>query len=105
MANLVINNQTFDLQRFVINSMKLLISVISETELANLQDKQYCSNTFGLNFPLLSKDRKEYLKDKNHYRYYAQNTFFEKNLYLCNDWYDKNANKFLAWFLSFFSRK
>lgn len=88
------------LQDYVKCTMQKLIETnsISIRELNNLQDKDYCKETFNLKYPLLSKDRNAYLKDKNHFRYYAKKTFCINGYYLCNDWYEsRNANKFSKW--------
>ena len=102
MANLVINGKNYDLQDFVISTMKLLLraNAISQNELGNLQNINYCQQTFNLNFPLLSSNPSAFDTDGYHSRYYVQSTFFEHNLYLCNHWYDNNADLYLNWFLN-----
>lgn len=89
-----------NLQDFVQLTMHKLLSTnsVSENELKKLQDLAYCKSTFGLKFPLLSKDKDSYAKDDKHLRYYAKETFFENGFYLCNDWYpDKNEKPFSDW--------
>ena len=102
MANLMINGKNYDLQDFVTSMMKLLMraNAISQNELRNLQDTNYCQQTFNLHFPLLSSNPSAFNSDSSHSRYYIQSTFFEQNLYLCNHWYDDNADLYLNWFLS-----
>ena len=63
----------------------------------NLEDKDYCKETFNLNFPLLSKDRFAFAEDRNHPRYYAKETFFENGYYLCNHWFEQQEEDFANW--------
>lgn len=104
MAQITINGQQHQLQNFVIHAMKLLMraNAISADEMTHLQDSDYCRQTFNLHYPLLSSDFAAFRTDESHSRYYAQETFFENNLYLCNHWFDENSEPFLNWFLHFF---
>ena len=104
MESVIINKLHFNveknLQDFVQFTMRKLLSTnsISDNELEKLQNLEYCKSTFGLKFPLFSKDKDAYAKDEKHLRYYAKETFFEKGFYLCNDWYpDKSEKLFSDW--------
>ena len=104
MDSIIINGHHFNLEKnlqdFVQLTMHKLLSTdsIPESELKRLQDPAYCKSTFGLKFPLLSKDKDACAKDEQHSRYYAKDTFYENGFYLCNDWYpDKNEKLFSDW--------
>ncbi|MBR3814628.1 MAG: hypothetical protein IKK38_12235 [Spirochaetaceae bacterium] len=103
MKTVIINGHHFNLEKnlqdFVKFTMQKLLASnsISQEELKNLQDKDYCKSTFNLKYPLLSKDSNAYKKDEQHPRYYAKETFFSNDLYLCNDWYPKNEKPFSKW--------
>ena len=102
MESVTINGERYNLyknlQDFVKFTMQHLLETnsFSEKELCNLEDKEYCKETFNLDFPLLSKNRWAYSNDVNHPRYYAENGFFVKGYYLCNHWFD-NDEKFADW--------
>lgn len=104
MDSVKINGQPYNLyknlQDFVKYTMQKLLETdsLSEEERQNLENKEYCKRVFNLDYPLLSKDRFAYAKDKNHPRYYAESGFFVKGYYLCNDWYEKdNEEQFSKW--------
>ena len=102
--NLVkINGQTYNLHKNLQNFVKYTIqklletNSLSEKELQNLENKDYCKKIFNLNYPLLSKERFAYAEDKKHPRYYAETGFFVKGYYLCNHWFDSCEEKFAEW--------
>ncbi len=110
MESITINGEKYNLyknlQDFVKFTMQRLLdsNSLSEKELYNLENKKYCKETFNLDFPLLSKDRRAYANDIKHPRYYAENGFFVKGYYLCNHWFDKDdsddkgcGEKFAEW--------
>ena len=105
MKSVNIRGQSYNLYRnlqdFVKYTMQKLLESdsISENEIERLKDKEYCKNTFNLKYPLLSENRFAYAEDdKKHPRYYAENGFFVRGYYLCNDWYEKrNENPFAEW--------
>lgn len=90
-----------NLQDFVKFTMQELLekNALSDSELKNLEDKEYCKRIFNLDYPLLSKDRWAYAKDKKHPRYYAKEGFFVNGYYLCNHWFD-NDEYFADWLKS-----
>lgn len=64
---------------------------LSKTEIANLQDKDYCSVTFNVGHPVLSITR-------DPARYYSDPVNVDGvNYYLCNDWYDRNKDLLISW--------
>ena len=105
MESIIINNQHYNLyknlQDFVKFTIRQLLEnhSLSEQEMKNLEDKDYCKETFNLNFPLLSKDRFAFAEDRNHPRYYAKEAFFVKGYYLCNHWFDQDE-EFSNWLKS-----
>jgi len=73
---------------------------VSKAEIAKLFDPVYSKQTFGINFPLLSKDRYyDILKDsKRQYRYYSSPISISgKKYYLCSQWFEKSKAKLLTW--------
>ena len=104
MTSVKIKNCHFNLEKnlqdFVIYTMHklLMLNAIPEDELEKLQQKDYCKETFDLDFPLLTKNPTEFNKDKKHPRYYSKETFFVNGFYLCNHWFDQDK-KFADWLL------
>lgn len=102
MKPIKIDGQFYNLQKnlqdFVKYTMQKLLesNSISEDELQNLQDKDYCKETFNLKYPLLSKSREAYATDKDHPRYYSKDGFYVNGFYLCNDWYEDRNEKFFS---------
>lgn len=90
-----------NLQDFVLYTIRRLLenNAISEEELINLQNKNYCKKAFNLDFPLLTKNPNVYQHDTHHSRYYAKETFFIKDFYLCNHWF-KQDSLFSEWLIS-----
>mgnify|MGYP007069954241 CR=1 FL=1 len=90
-----------NLQDFVKYTLQKLLETnsLSEEEIKNLEDKEYCKDTFNLNYPLLSRDRFAYAEDKNHPRYYAKSGFFVQGYYLCNHWFEDNEDFFSKWLM------
>ncbi|MCR4733508.1 MAG: hypothetical protein K5829_00675 [Treponema sp.] len=90
-----------NLQDFVLYTMRRLLenNAISEEELIKIQDKDYCKKLLNLDFPLLTKNPAEYQNDIQHSRYYAKETFFIKDFYLCNHWF-KQDDLFSKWLQS-----
>ena len=103
MDSVKINGQTYNLyknlQDFVKYTMQKLLETnsLSDSELQKLENKEYCKKIFNLDFPLLSKDKDAFAKDKQHCRYYAESGFFVKGYYLCNHWFDKDEKFFANW--------
>lgn len=106
----VIKGETFRLYRrsgekiqdFVRSTFERLlnISAISDTELKRLHDKEYCLNTFGLQFALFVDTEKE-RSINGHDRYYAKRT---GKFFLCSQWwlgktslYDDKITDWLTW--------
>ena len=106
MDSVIINGQTYNLyknlQDFVKYTVQKLLETnsLSDIELKNLEDKDYCKEVFNLDFPLLSKDKEAFAKDKKHQRYYAESGFFVNGYYLCNHWFEKNEQFFADWLKS-----
>ena len=63
---------------------------VSTQELSDLQDAWYCKQKFGLDYPLLSKNRFDTL---GYSRYYKESISINgEHFYLCNQWYEKPTN-------------
>lgn len=62
---------------------------ISSEELEKMQTKEYSKLTFGIQFPLIVKDRTE----NNAVRYYAEPLYIHgEEYYLCSQWVETKAN-------------
>lgn len=103
MEQITINGQRYNLKKnfqdFVRYTMKKLLEThsLTDDELLHLENKDYCKETFNLNFPLLSKDRNAHASDEKHLRYFSQEVFFEEPFYLCNDLYERSEEFFSKW--------
>ena len=63
---------------------------MSENELKELQEIEFCKRVFGLGFPLLEKNL-QYTKDRNgRCRYYSKKIC---GYYICSQWYPQNFEK------------
>ena len=61
------------------------------------EKNHYSRLTFGLNFPLLAKDRSDFYDGKV-YRYYSTPiTIRGKQFYLCSQWFEGSRSKLVAW--------
>lgn len=76
------------IQDFVRETFKRLLEInaIPESELKNLHDKEYCKNTFDLNFALFVDSEAERTV-KGRARYSSEQTFFVKGYYICSEWW------------------
>lgn len=92
--------------QYVIKSLKEIFGKpISESELENLQNEQWCHEVLGICYPLLKKydpsqPLKEQLKYKNqeNARFYKDTyTVNGKQYLLCKEWYEKSRPKFDKW--------
>ena len=64
---------------------------LSQQDIANLQDKNFCANIFGVGYPLLALNR-------DPARYYSDPVSIGgKDYYICNDWYDRNKQALIDW--------
>ena len=77
---------------------------IPPDEVEELLNLEYSKSTFNLNYPFLKRitpnvDTQVQRQVNGHYRYWADEiTIFDNKYYACNDWYEKNRNKFTMWF-------
>ena len=103
MDSVKINGHIYNLHKNLQDFVKYAVQKLLETDsltdedLQNLENKEYCKKVFNLNYPLLSKDKFAYAEDKKHPRYYAKSGFFVKEYYLCNHWFEKDEEKFSEW--------
>lgn len=87
-------------QDFVRRTLKKLFAngMITDNELALLQQKEYSKRTFGLAFPLIVKGLSN-TEVSGHARYWKKPIY--KDYYACNDWWKQNIpvheEKFAAW--------
>lgn len=95
----IFNLEYNKLQDFVKYAIQKLLETesLSEEEIENLENKEYCKEIFNLDYPLLSKEETAYAKDTKHHRYYAKSGFYVKGYYLCNHWFKRNEDKFTEW--------
>lgn len=81
----------------------LTTKIISQSELLNLQNEQYCKENFGVNYPILRKINpnlsiKENRMVGDYTRYYAFTTKFKGDSYLItSEWFDRNKSLYLVW--------
>lgn len=76
-------------QTFVKNTLDYMFdhNLLSDNELINLQDKEYCKKTFYLDFPLLETDKSK-IKDKSGVnRYWSTYPFKNNEYYACSQWW------------------
>ena len=72
-----------------------LIKITDKNIVEKLTNKQYCSEIFKLNFPLLSSKRKD---EKGRNRYYKQEIrILGTTYYLCSQWYEKSRKYIEVW--------
>jgi len=75
-----------------------ILKTLPVHEIANLCDKEWCKFTFGLNLPLLSKEK---IVVKGHSRSYSKMIkLVDEVYYMTNDWYEKNRGPLDAWLSS-----
>lgn len=73
-----------------------------EESIENLQDKDFCKKTFGINFPLLlkfdpKKPRKTQGLDSHGYQRYWRKVF-PRDFLVCSQQYQRNKDSFKEWF-------
>lgn len=92
--------------KLVKNTFKKLFdhNKLSDKEIINLTDKQYSKSVFDVNFPILievdngvEKSLQRKINGIGNDRYYAY--LFNGKYFLCNDWYEKDREKFQQWLL------
>lgn len=90
---------------FVRSTTKKLVleGAITEDMAAMLCSKNYCKQTFDLNFPYLKRVEKEIsLSDQRKINGYDRYWINEVNIhaykyFVCNDWYERNRVPFVKW--------
>ena len=70
-----------------------LIPHLSSDLLDKLQNKDYCRNVFGLNFPVLARTL---VKTSKKNRYYAEPV---DGYYICSEWYERSRERLEVWLL------
>ncbi len=70
---------------------------LNPDQIQQLCNAEYSRETFGLRYPVLkqSMDTNERFDDTGHARYYSR--IYEGGFLLCNDWYERNRERFLEW--------
>jgi hypothetical protein len=77
--------------------------LLSPEKVRVLEDARHCKNLFDINYPLLKKvtyDRPliEQRTVNGYFRYWAKPVTIHNEKYLvCNDWYERNRTKYVAW--------
>jgi hypothetical protein len=76
-------------------------SLLPDSEIKNLLDKEYCKQTFGLSFPLLQSDPAKIIFT-GHNRYWTLVKFGKHHEYwVCSQWWkskeDEYQEKLTAW--------
>jgi hypothetical protein len=62
---------------------------LSDAEIENMLDKNYCKETFGIAFPIIQNDQTRLQDRKGHYRYWS-NEIFGNEYYACSQWWKTN---------------
>ena len=89
-------------QDFVQQTLNTLFGnkLLSANEISLLQDKEYCKNTFYIQFSLLEKDFSKTII-KGHSRYWADKI---DEFYVCSQWWKKHFDiydmKIASWLVS-----
>jgi hypothetical protein len=76
--------------------------LLSKETIDDLQSAEYSKNTFELKYPVLiiNNNEGQRFDDKGRARYYAISYNFNGTEYfLCNDWYEKNRDIFIQWYI------
>ena len=70
---------------------------LTDAEIKELCDKDYCKIIFDLNYAVLKEscNLEDRFDDKQHARYYSQ--VFQGKYLLCNDWYERNRQGLEGW--------
>lgn len=87
-------------QKYLFETLSKLLLVLAENEKKELQDKYFCNEILGLNYPLLTTNPKD-IFDKEHRRYYQKQIH---GFHVCNHWYENNFAKWSAYLLELTSR-
>lgn len=84
-------------QDFVKKIMRLLLNnnLLSQQEVENLQDKEYCKKTFYLQFPLLRNVSEGYKDTSGRGRYWSKE-IFGSNFYVCSQWWKDHHATYLV---------
>ena len=79
-------------QNYIKRIMHLLFdnSLLTEDEILNLQNTEYCKNTFNLQFPMLVKTDGNF--DRR--RYWVTVTFNNNQFYVCSQWWPDHFPKY-----------
>jgi len=76
---------------------------ISDREISDLQDANFCKDKFDVNYPVLRKINSTLTIRENRFvgdypRYYAFQTPFRNDNYLItSEWFDKNKDRYINW--------
>ena len=98
----ILNSSCWTLTPEVISQRELMCRLrellpcrFSEEDIKNFTQKEYSKETWGLSYPLLSKER---IKTNGHDRYYAKDVpIGNESYYICNNWYQKQREKLREW--------
>ena len=80
--------------KYVQAVMPGVLEELSEEEMANLQDKEWCKETFGLHYAMIVPEGSRY----DRARYYRGHVVVGgRSYHLTNDWYPRNRGPLDAW--------
>jgi len=65
-------------------------------QITNLQDGNYCSNSLGVNFPILRNTTNGIFDERRYRRYYARDVYFNE-FYLTSQWYERHRGNLKEW--------
>lgn len=89
-------NESESVQDYVKKVMRLLLNenVLSKEQLEQLQDKDFCKNTFSLQFPLIRKVNEGYKDHTGRGRYWSKEVFGGQ-FYVCSQWWKAHHPTYL----------
>lgn len=84
--------------KYVQRVLPSILRTLNQDEVNKLCDLQYCKDTFGLNFVLLSKEKNIV---KGYYRSYCTPVVLLKTkFYMTSQWYECHRGRLEAWIVS-----
>lgn len=87
-----------DTNEYLKSILSKIYNILTEEEVEQLQDREFCREKFGFNYPLLQKD-KTLLFISGKKRYYSEK-FKIKNFFICNHWHTANLKKWTEYLFS-----
>lgn len=95
------NTEELKIGKLVQSRLEYLFNknLLTESEISNLKNAEYCKKTFNLSFPLLI-DKNEKGIDSGGYSRYWQREIFGGKYKACSQWYKEQKQDFINWYNS-----